>query len=77
MGAPGHSWQNTAISGTSIGHKSTLFAAQVMAATVIDFLTKPEALAQVRADFDTRMQGLTYKSPLPPDLQPPLDQFEH
>jgi aminobenzoyl-glutamate utilization protein B len=77
VAAPGHSWQNTAVSGTSIGHKSTLFAAKVMATTVIDLLTQSEALAQVRADFNTRMQGLTYKSPLPPDLQPPLDQFEH
>ncbi|HOU14677.1 MAG TPA: amidohydrolase [Anaerolineae bacterium] len=75
VGSPGHSWQNTAVSGTSIGHKSTLFAAKVMAATVIDLLTQPESLAQVRADFDARMVGLTYKSPLPPDLQPPLDQF--
>jgi aminobenzoyl-glutamate utilization protein B len=77
VGSPGHSWQNTAISGTSIGHKSSLFAAKVMATTVVDLLTKPEALAQVRADFDTRMQGLTYKSPLPTNLKPPLDQFEH
>jgi aminobenzoyl-glutamate utilization protein B len=77
VGSPGHSWQNTAVSGTSIGHKSTLFAAKVMATTVVDLLTQPEALAQVRADFDARMQGLSYKSPLPPDLQPPLDQFEH
>jgi aminobenzoyl-glutamate utilization protein B len=77
VAAPGHSWQNTAISGTSIGHKSSLFAAKVMATTVVDLLTQPEALAQVRADFDARMQGLTYKSPLPLDLKPPLDQFEH
>ena len=77
VGAPGHSWQNTAISGTSIGHKSSLFAAKVMATTVIDLLVDADALAQVRADWEQRMQGLTYKSPLPPDLKPPLDQFEH
>ncbi len=77
VASPGHSWQNTAISGTSIAHKSSLFAAKVMATTAMDLLTQPEALAQVKADWETRMQGLSYKSPLPPDLAPPLDQFEH
>ena len=28
VGAPGHSWQNTAINGTTIGHKSTIFASR-------------------------------------------------
>jgi aminobenzoyl-glutamate utilization protein B len=77
VASPGHSWQNTAVSGTSIGHKSSLFAAKVMATTVVDLLTQPEALAQVKADWQARMTDLTYVSPLPPDLKPPLDQFEH
>ncbi|MBC7234298.1 MAG: amidohydrolase [Chloroflexi bacterium] len=77
VGAPGHSWQNVAISGTSIGHKSTLFASKVMAGTVIDLLTDPDALARARADWQKRMEGLTYVSPLPPDLKPPLDQLKH
>jgi len=76
VAAPGHSWQNVAISGTSIGHKSTVFAAQVMAATVVDLLTEPELLRRAREDWAQRMQGLTYRSPLPPDLRPPLDQLE-
>ncbi len=69
-GSPGHSWQNTAMSGTSVGHKSTLFASKVMAATVIDLLTSPEALARAREEWQQRMKGLVYRSPLPPDLQP-------
>ncbi len=76
LGAPGHSWQHTAVSGTSIGHKSTLFAAKVMAATVVDLLTEPDLLAQVQADWRTRMEGRVYRSPLPSDLQPPLDQLK-
>jgi aminobenzoyl-glutamate utilization protein B len=77
VGAPGHSWQHTAMSGSSIGHKSTLFAAKVMASTTLDLMTDADALAQVHADWESRMAGLTYKSPLPADLKPPLDQFEH
>jgi len=75
VGAPGHSWQHTAIGGTSIGHKSTVFASKVMAATVIDLLTNPERLKAAKEDWENRMKGLVYKSPLPPDLKPPLDQL--
>ncbi len=75
VGSPGHSWQNTAISGTTIAHKSTLFAAKAMAATVLDLMTQPEALARVREDWEKRMEGRTYRSPLPAGLTPPLNQF--
>lgn len=76
VGAPGHSWQNTASSGTTIGVKSSLFASKVMAATVVDLLTQPELLQAARKDWEQRMQGLTYKCPLPADLKPPLDQLD-
>jgi aminobenzoyl-glutamate utilization protein B len=75
VGAPGHSWQNTASGGTSIGHKSSLFASKVMAASVLDLLTRPELLRAAQEDWETRMRDLEYKSPLPPDLKPPLDQL--
>jgi aminobenzoyl-glutamate utilization protein B len=75
VGAPGHSWQHVAVGGMSIGHKSTVFASKVMAASVIDLLTKPDLLKNVKEDWDNRMKGFTYKSPLPPDLKPPLDQL--
>mgnify|MGYP006296164901 CR=1 FL=1 len=76
VGMPGHSWQHTAVSGTSIAHKSTRFAAKAMAATVLDLLTDPEALDRVRKDWEMRMKDRTYQSPLPADLEPPLDQLE-
>ena len=76
VASPGHSWQNTAISGTTIGKKSSLFAAKAMAATVIDLLTTPALLDKVKADWQERMKGLTYRSPLPADLAPPLDQLK-
>jgi hypothetical protein len=47
-----------------------------MAATVIDLLKSPELIKKVRENWEERMKGLTYKSPLPPDLKPPLDQLE-
>ncbi|MGC9520351.1 MAG: amidohydrolase [Anaerolineae bacterium] len=75
VGTPGHSWQNVAACGTSIGHKSTLFAAKVMATTTLDLLTQPEELRRVQEDWKARMAGREYQSPLPPDLEPPLDQL--
>ena len=75
VGAPGHSWQHTASGGTRIGHKSSIFASKVMATSVLDLLTTPEVLESARKDWEKRMKGLVYKSPLPPDLEPPLDQL--
>ncbi len=76
VGSPGHSWQNVAIGGTSIGHKSTIFASKVMAATVVDLLTKKKELQNATVDWRNRMQRLSYKSPLPSNLKPPLDQLK-
>ncbi len=76
VGVPGHSWQNVAVCGTSIAHKSTLFAAKTMAATTLDLLTNAEALQRVRDDWRQRRAGRVYQSPLPSDLKPPLDQWE-
>jgi len=76
VSAAGHSWQNTASNGTSIGHKSTIFASKVMAATVIDLLTKPELVQEAKDEWEKQMQGREYKSPLSPDAKPPLDQLK-
>lgn len=75
VGSPGHSWQNTASAGSSIGRKSTLFAAQVMAASVLDLLTMPELVERAWADWRQSTQGNPYRSPLPPDAKPPVDQL--
>ena len=76
VSAAGHSWQNTASNGTTIGHKSTIFASKVMAATVIDLLSKPELVKAAKEELKRQMHGRVYNSPLPPDLKPPLDQLK-
>lgn len=75
VGAPGHSWQNVSSGGMSIGQKSSIFASKVVAATVIDLLTKHELLRKAHEEWKERMKSFTYESPLPPDLKPPLDQL--
>jgi len=72
LGSPGHSWQNTAQSGMGIGHKSLIFAAKTISASVIDLLTKAETLKRIKDEFEERLGGRVYKSPLPPEMKPPL-----
>ena len=76
VGAPGHSWQNVASNGTSIGHKSTIFASKVMAGSVIDLMHKPELLLKAEEEWKRQMMGREYKSPLPEGSKPPLDQLK-
>jgi aminobenzoyl-glutamate utilization protein B len=67
--APGHSWQNVATIGSSIGEKGTIYAAKVLALTALDLFEDPTHLAAARADFQHRMKGRKYTS-LIPDGQP-------
>ena len=76
LGTPGHSWQNVALSGMSIGHKSLFFASKVIAATGLDLLTKPELREAAWDELDRRKAGREYRSPIPADLDPPLDQWK-
>ena len=71
-GAPGHSWQFTACSGTGIGHKSLIFAAKTMAGSVLDLLQNPEHVKQAREEQLTRMRGKKYKQD--PTVEPPLEK---
>jgi aminobenzoyl-glutamate utilization protein B len=76
VGAPGHSWQNTASNGTSIGQKGTLFASKVMAGTVIDLLSDKKLLQRAKDEWTRQMKGREYNCPIPADLKPPLDQLK-
>jgi len=71
-GAPGHSWQFTACSGTGIGHKSLIFAAKTMAGSVLDLLKDPELAKQAREEQQKRLRGKTYDQDS--TVEPPLDR---
>jgi aminobenzoyl-glutamate utilization protein B len=74
LGTPGHSWQGTAQYGMSIGHKGLIFGSKVLTASVIDLLTQPNLLKKAKEEWKDRMQDRVYNSPLPPDLEPPLEE---
>lgn len=75
IGSPGHSWQNAATMGMSIGHKCAIFGSKTMAGTVLDLLTDSRLLAEIQNEFKTSTNKFPYQSPLPPDAKPPLDQL--
>lgn len=72
-GTPGHSWQNVACAGSSIGRKGMVLAAKVLALTAADIFTQPAILIDARKDFDQRRSGHTYRSRIPADQKPPLN----
>ncbi len=69
-GLPFHSWQMVAMGKSSLAHKGMKTAAKVLAMTALDFMTDPQMLVQARKDFLTKLDGESYRCPLPDTLQP-------
>jgi len=46
------------------------------AGTIIGLLSKPELVERVKEEWKRQMEVRVYKSPLPSDLKPPLDQLK-
>ena len=72
-GAPGHSWAFVACAGSTIGHKSLVFAAKAMAGAALEALTDENLRNAFKKEHKERLKGRTYKTPLPEGLQPPLE----
>jgi aminobenzoyl-glutamate utilization protein B len=72
-GSAGHSWQNVAKAGSSIGVKSAIVAAKTLALTAAELFRNPAEIAAAKAEFEKRRgPGFTYKAMLG-DRKPPLD----
>jgi aminobenzoyl-glutamate utilization protein B len=69
--APGHSWQNVAAIGSTIGEKGTIYAAKVLACSMLDLLEDPRTLAAAKADFAKRMEGKKYVTLIPEGQKAP------
>ncbi len=68
-----HTWGATACHGTSIGRKAAVQAAKGLALMAADLLTDAELRAAARSDFDARMAGHPYVSPIPEEIKlPPM-----
>ena len=72
-GVPAHSWQATALAGSTIGLKGMMVAAKAMALTAIDLFTDPSHIQKARVEFDQkRGPGFVYTTRLG-NRQPALD----
>lgn len=72
-GSPGHSWQNVAAGGTTIGTKALLNSAKVFTLTAIELFTNPELTQAAIEEFEERRgPGFEYV-PLLGDRKPALD----
>lgn len=65
FGAPGHSWQIVACTGTSIGEKGMFVAARALAYSTLDLLANPDWLKKAKADFEQRKAGYNFISLIP------------
>ncbi|MDR1594371.1 MAG: amidohydrolase [Prevotellaceae bacterium] len=72
-GSAGHSWQNVASGGSTIGTKSLINAAKVFSLTAIELYTNPQLVSEAKDEFESR-RGKDFKyEPLLGDRAPALD----
>ena len=72
VGTPFHSWQLTAQGKSPAAHKGLVHVAKVMAGTALDALQDPGLIERAKADLAERTRDTPYTSPLPDDVQPPI-----
>jgi aminobenzoyl-glutamate utilization protein B len=72
-GSAGHSWQNVAVGGTTIGTKSLINTAKVFSLSAIELYTNPQLVKEIKDEFEKR-RGADFKyEPLLGDRKPALD----
>lgn len=71
-GIPNHHWAAGVAPATSLAHKGAVIGAKVLAASVIDFLTRPSLVDEAKATFKKEIGDVQYRSFLPPDQKPPI-----
>lgn len=71
LGVSLHTWPVTACGGGQVGLSGALKAAEVLARVAFDLARDADLRAAARADFDRRVAGAPYRSPLPDDRRRP------
>ncbi len=65
---PGHSWQQVAQGKRPLCFNGMLTASKIMALTAVHLLEQPQAVAEMREEFETAMAGRTYECPLTEEM---------
>ena len=71
-GCPGHSWQITACTGTSIGEKGGVVAAKTLACTALELLADADLRDAARKEFKERRGEKPYRLLIPEEQKPPI-----
>ena len=71
LGAPGHSWQIVACTGTTIGEKGMFVAAKTLAGTALDLYATPDLVEEAEADFREIRDPLSFVTVIPEGQQAP------
>ena len=71
LGVSLHTWPVTAAGGMSIGDKTSLSSAQIMAAAGYELLTNEKLRNEAKADFVKRKGDTKYISPIPAERKKP------
>lgn len=72
---PMHSWGMVACGGNSIGHKSLIYAAKVLAMTMIDLYGNKKNQENVKMEYEERRGNIPYV-PLVPKLEDQLNRIK-
>ncbi|UCG02897.1 MAG: amidohydrolase [Candidatus Heimdallarchaeota archaeon] len=76
IGTPGHSWQQVAQAGMSIGHKGMITAAKILGLAVIELLQNPGLVEKAQKEFEEKIKTTPFESPLPEGAKPPIEYYK-
>jgi aminobenzoyl-glutamate utilization protein B len=72
-GSAGHSWQNAAVAGMSIGVKGAMVATKTLALTTAELFRSPDVITAAKKELVQRQgPNFAYKAMIG-DRKPPLD----
>jgi aminobenzoyl-glutamate utilization protein B len=74
IGNVGHTWQNVAQSGSTIGEKGMLTAAKVMALAAVRTMDNPQAIERAKK-LVLAQNGGAYQCPVPDSVKPPVGRY--
>lgn len=74
LGNVDHTWQNTSFSGSDIGMKGMLAAAEVMTLACVKTMEQPELIEKAKAEL-IKKNGGSYRCPLPDYTMPPIGKY--
>jgi aminobenzoyl-glutamate utilization protein B len=63
--APWHAWPVVAAGGMSIGQKGMIYAARILATTMVDLYASEAMRRSIRQEFARETEGVTYKAWVP------------